>query len=65
MATNWARAKADYDMTMRHLSVLPECLLPQLGLAEVRNQVGMGEALTTLVTLLRQEETLPTSNGTQ
>ncbi len=52
VATNWARAKADYDMTMRHLSVLPECLLPQLGLVGVRDQVGMGEALTTLVTSL-------------
>ncbi len=35
MATNWARAKADYDMTMHHLSVLPELLLPQLESAEV------------------------------
>jgi hypothetical protein len=52
VATNWARAKADYDMTMRHLSVLPESLLPQLGSAEVRDQVGMAEALTTLVTSL-------------
>jgi hypothetical protein len=52
VATNWARAKADYDMTMSHLSVLPECLLPQLGSAEVQDRVGMGEALTTLVTLL-------------
>ena len=53
MATNWARAKADYDMTMGHLSVLPESLLPQLGSTEVRDQVGMAEALTTLVTSLR------------
>ena len=53
VATNWARAKADYDMTMRHLNVLPESLLPQLGSAEVRDQVGMVEALTTLVTSLR------------
>jgi hypothetical protein len=53
VATNWARAKADYDMTMCHLSVLPESLLPQLGLAEVWDQVGMAEALATLVTSLR------------
>jgi hypothetical protein len=53
VATNWARAKADYDMTMHQLSVLPESLLPQLGLAEVRDRVGMVKALTTLVTLLR------------
>jgi hypothetical protein len=53
VATNWARAKADYDMTMRHLSVLPESLLPQLGLKEVRDRVGMAEALTTLVASLR------------
>jgi hypothetical protein len=52
VATNWARAKADYDMTMSHLSVLSESLLPQLGSAEVRDQVGMAEALTTLVTSL-------------
>ena len=60
VATNWARAKADYDMTMRHLSVLPESLLPQLGSAEVRDRVGMAEALTTLVTSLR-----PGRNATQ
>ena len=53
VATNWVRAKADYDMTMRHLSVLPESLLPQLGSVEVRDQVGMAEALATLVTSLR------------
>jgi hypothetical protein len=53
VATNWARAKADYDMTLSHLSVRPEYLLPQLGLVEVRYQVGMAEALTTLVTSLR------------
>jgi len=54
MATNWVRAKADYYMTMRHLvSVLLESLLPQLGSTEVRDQVGMVEILTTLVTSLR------------
>jgi hypothetical protein len=35
VATNWARAKADYEMLMRHLSILPEQLLPWLGLEEV------------------------------
>ena len=50
VATNWA--KADYDMIMRHLSVLLESLLPQLGSAEVQAQVEMAEALTTVVTLL-------------
>jgi len=40
VATNWARVNADYDMTIRHLSVLPESLLPQLGSAEVRDRVG-------------------------
>jgi hypothetical protein len=53
VATNWARAKVDYDMTMGHLSVLPEYLLPQLGLAEVWDRVGMAEALTSLVTSWR------------
>jgi hypothetical protein len=53
VATNWARAKVDYDMTMGHLSVLPEYLLPQLGSAKVRDRVRMAEALTTLVTTLR------------
>jgi hypothetical protein len=52
VATNWARAKAGYDVTMCHLSVLPEYLLPQLGSAEVWDRVGMAEALTTLVTSL-------------
>jgi hypothetical protein len=52
VATNWARAKADYDMTLRHLSVRPEYLLPQLGLVEVQDQVGMAEAFTTLVNSL-------------
>ncbi len=53
VATNWARAKADYDMTMHHLSGRPEYLLPQLGLVEVQDQVVMAEALTNLVTSLR------------
>jgi hypothetical protein len=53
VATNWARAKADYGMTMRYLSVLSEYLFPQLGSVEVRDQVVMAEALTTLVTSLR------------
>ncbi len=44
-ATNWARAKADYEMAMRQLSVLPEQLLPRLGSEEVRDRVGMSEAL--------------------
>jgi hypothetical protein len=35
VATNWARAKADYEMLMRHLSILTERLLPQLGSEEV------------------------------
>ena len=52
-ATNWARAKADYAMVMQKLSILPERLLPQLGLAEVEDRVGMSEALATLATSLR------------
>ncbi len=50
MATNWARAKADYAMAMRQLSILPKRLL---GSAEVGNRVGMLEALVTLATSLR------------
>ena len=53
VATNWARAKADYGMAMQHLSVLPERLLPRLGSEEVRDRVGMSEALVTLATSLR------------
>jgi hypothetical protein len=53
VATNWARAKADYEMAMRQLSVLPERLLPRLGSKEVRERVGMSEALVTFPTSLR------------
>ncbi len=53
VATNWARAKADYGMAMRQLSVLPERLLPRLGSEEVRDRVGMSEALVTVATSLR------------
>jgi hypothetical protein len=53
MATNWARAKADYEMALRQFSILPEQLLLQLGLEEVRDRVGMLEALMTLATSLR------------
>jgi hypothetical protein len=52
-ATNWARAKADYEMAMRQLSVLPEQLLPRLGSEEVRDRVGMSEALVTIAISLR------------
>ncbi len=52
-ATNWARAKADYEMAMRQLSIMPERLLPRLGSEEVRDRVGMSEALVTLATSLR------------
>ena len=34
---NWARAKADYAMAMRHLTVLLERLPPQLGSPEVQD----------------------------
>jgi hypothetical protein len=53
VATNWARAKADYEMAMRQLSILPERLLPRLGSEEVRNRVGMSEALVTIAISLR------------
>ena len=53
VATNWARAKADYAMAMRQLSILPERLLPQLGSAVVEDIVGMSEALVMLATSLR------------
>ena len=53
VATNWARAKADYAKAMRQLSILPERLLPQLGSAEVEDRVGMLEALVMLATSLR------------
>ena len=47
VATNWARAKADYEMVMQQLSIMPEQLLPRLGSEEVRDMVGMSEALVT------------------
>ena len=53
VATNWARAKADYGMAMRQLSALPERLLPRLGSEEVCDRVGMSEALVTIATSLR------------
>ena len=31
VASNWAQSKADYDMVLDNLSVLPETLLPRLG----------------------------------
>jgi hypothetical protein len=49
VATNWARAKADYEMSMRHLSILLEQLLPRLGSEGVRDRVGMAEALVTML----------------
>ncbi len=53
VATNWARAKADYEMAMRQLSIMPERLLPRLGSEEAHKRVGMSEALVTLTTSLR------------
>ncbi len=53
VATNWARAKADYEMAMQQLSIPPERLLPQLGSREVQDRVGMSEALMTFATSLR------------
>ena len=56
--TNWARAKADYEMAMRQLSIMPEQLLPRLGSEEVRDRVGMVEALVTLATSLKHGRNL-------
>jgi hypothetical protein len=53
VATNWAKAKADYKMAMRQLSIMPKQLLPRLGSEEVHNRIGMSEALVTLATSLR------------
>jgi hypothetical protein len=53
VATNWVRAKVDYEMSMRHLSILPEQLLPQLGSEEVQDRAGILEALVMLATSLR------------
>ncbi|KAL3777809.1 hypothetical protein ACHAW5_001787 [Stephanodiscus triporus] len=53
VSSNWARTKADYQMVMTNLSVSPEAFLPQLGNTELRDRVGMGAALATLVTSLR------------
>ena len=53
VSTNWSRAKADYEVTMRYLSIRPETLLPQLGSETLRDRVGMAEALATLTTSLR------------
>ena len=58
MATNWARAKADYEMAMRQLSIMPERLFPRLGSEEVRDRVGMSEVLVTLATSLRHGRNL-------
>jgi hypothetical protein len=53
VASNWSRTRADYQMVMNNLSVLPETLLPHLGHTELKDRVGMGTALATLVTSLR------------
>ena len=58
VATNWARAKADYEMAMRQLCIMPEQLLPRLGSEEVCDKVGMAEALVTLTTSLRHGRNL-------
>ena len=55
VSTNWSRAKADYEVTMRYLSIRPETLLPQLGSETLRDRVGMAEALATLTTSLRPD----------
>jgi hypothetical protein len=52
VASNWSRTRADYQMVMNNLSVLPETLLPHLGNTELKDRVGMGAALATLVTSL-------------
>ncbi len=53
VSSNWSRTRADYQMVMDNLSVLPETLLPHLGNAELKDMEGMGVALATLITYLR------------
>ncbi len=53
VSSNRSRTRADYQMVMNNLSILPETLLPHLGNAELRDRVGMGAALATLVISLR------------
>jgi hypothetical protein len=52
VASNWPKAKADYQMVVNSLSVLPETLLPQLGCPELKDGVGMMAAIATLATSL-------------
>jgi hypothetical protein len=40
-------------MAMQQLSIMLERLLPRLGSEEIRDRVGMSEALVTLATSLR------------
>ncbi len=49
----WARIKADYQMVVGNLSILPETLLPCLGCGEPKDRVSMAAVLATLVTSLR------------
>jgi hypothetical protein len=53
VASNWSRTRANYQMVVNNLSILPETLLPHLGNTELKDRVGMGAALATLVTSLR------------
>jgi hypothetical protein len=52
VASNWSRAKADYQMVVNSLSVLPETLLPQLGCLVLKDRLGMMAAIATLATSL-------------
>jgi hypothetical protein len=53
VSSNWSRTGADYQIVINNLSVSPETLLSHLGNAELKDRVGMGVALATLVTTLQ------------
>ncbi len=50
---NWARSKRDYVTATNHLSLRTQSLLPVLGNPKVKNRLGMGVAILTVVTSLR------------
>ncbi len=53
VASNWSRSKRDYDMAVNNLSLDYKTILPVLGNPAVGDRVGLGIALTTVLTSLR------------
>ena len=53
MASNLSRSKRDFNMAIDHFSISSSVILPVLGNPVIGDRVGLGVALTTVLTLLR------------